>query len=405
VPDVFTQARSGGTVTETASANIASGSSDVFTLVVAAPASLANGANFSDTATVSASNPDTNTTNDTATVTGSVVNNSPNADLAVTAAGPSSSTEGNTVTYTLTVTNAGPSSAASTTLTDTLPSILTFKSATITQGTFSHSGGVVTFSIGTLAAGGKVTATVVAVAAEDGSTSNTASVSSSNPDPNTANNTASVTTSFAEPAISVSGSIRTKNHTLTNFQTATFTHANGVEPASAFSATINWGDGTTSAGTITLSGTTYSVTGSHTYTSGGNHTISTSVKETGNSALPEGGNKLETDPGKLPLKQRDVVRAPFADDQGRRPRHPPRAAVVPPALPTRPPHPTDSAAPVILGSPTVSGQYGTAGAGALPTDSAVRVTDEFFSREGLVLYPPTSRRSASPAGWLADPGL
>ena len=38
---------------------------------------------------------------------------------------------------------------------------------------------------------------------------------------------------------------------------ATFTHANGVEPASAFTATINWGDGTTSTGTITLSGTTY----------------------------------------------------------------------------------------------------------------------------------------------------
>jgi uncharacterized repeat protein (TIGR01451 family) len=403
--DSFTFNHSGGTVTETAT-SMPSGNSDGFSLVVFAPSSLSNGAPFNDTASVSASNPDPNPSNNTDTVTGSVVNTSPNADLAVTASGPSSSTEGNTVTYTLKVTNAGPSSAAGTTLTDTLPSILTFKSATTTQGTFSQSGGVVTFSIGNLGAGGTVTATVVAQAAEDGSTSDTASVSSSNPDPNTANNTASVTTSFSEPAISVSGAIRTKQHTVTNFQTATFTHANGVEPASAFSATINWGDGQTSAGTITLSGTTYSVTGSHTFVTNGFHTVRTTVVETGNSALPEGGNKLDTDPGKLPLKQRDIVRAPFgapfADDQGRRRGHPPR-----------PPHPADSAAitptesdaSVIPGSPTLSGQQGTAGAGSLPTDPAVRVTDEFFSREGLVLYPPTSRRSASPAGWLADPGL
>jgi hypothetical protein len=79
-------------------------------------------------------------------------------------------------------------------------------------------------------------------------------------------NNASATTSFTEPAINVSGPIHTKNRRLSNVQVATFTHANGVEPASAFMATINWGDGTTSAGTITLSGTTYSVKGTHTYT-------------------------------------------------------------------------------------------------------------------------------------------
>src|SRR6185312_7911592 len=71
-------------------------------------------------------------------------------------------------------------------------------------------------------------------------------------------------------------------------QVATFTHANGVEPAGNFSATINWGDGRTSAGTITLSGTTYTVTGSHSYRQRGNHTITTTVTETGNAVAKMG---------------------------------------------------------------------------------------------------------------------
>jgi uncharacterized repeat protein (TIGR01451 family) len=288
--DGFTLNQSGGTATETATGNIASGASDTFTLVVAAPSSLGNGAPFNDTASVSASNPDPNTSNNSATVTGSVVNNNPNADLSVSPSGPTSANEGNTITYTVTVNNAGPSSATGTTLTDTLGSILNFKSATTTQGTFSVSGGVVTFSIGTIASGGSVTVTVTAQAVEDGSTSNSASVTSSSPDPNTGNNSGSVSTSVAEGSISVSGPIRTRQQTLTNFQVATFTHASAVEPTSAFSATINWGDGTTSAGTIGLSGSTYTVTGSHTYSGGGRHTISTTVVEVGQAV-----NKI--DPG------------------------------------------------------------------------------------------------------------
>jgi uncharacterized repeat protein (TIGR01451 family) len=304
--DGFTLNQSGGTATETATGTIASGSSDTFTLVVAAPSSLGNGAPFNDTASVSASNPDPNTGNNSATVTGSIVNNNPNADLSVAVSGPSSANEGNSVTYTVTVTNAGPSSATSTVLTDTLGSILNFQSATTTQGTFSASGGVVTFTIGTIASGGTVTATVTAQAIEDGSTSNGASVTSSSPDPNTANNSGSVTTSVAEGSISVSGSIRTRQQTLTNFQVATFTHASAVEPTSAFSATINWGDGTTSAGTIGLSGSTYTVTGSHTYSGGGRHTISTTVVEVGQAV-----DKIQDDGGhSKSWRKADLVQSP-----------------------------------------------------------------------------------------------
>jgi uncharacterized repeat protein (TIGR01451 family) len=309
--DGFTLTQSGGNATETATANIASGSSDTFSLVVSAPGSLANGAAFNDTASVTASNPDPNTANNTATVTGSIVNNNPNADLSVSMSGPSSGNEGDTVTYNITVTNAGPSNAGSVVLTDTLGSILSFKSATASQGTFSQSGSTVTFNMGTINSGGSATASVTVQAIEDGSTSDSASVTSANADPNTGNNSASVTTSFTEPTISVSGSIRTSSRTLTNFTTATFTHASGVEPVSAFNATIHWGDNTTSAGTITLSGTTYTVTGSHTYSSGRNHTITTTVVEAGNSPVNESGDKLGDDrPGADQWNEGDLVRLP-----------------------------------------------------------------------------------------------
>lgn len=52
---------------------------------------------------------------------------------------------------------------------------------------------------------------------------------------------------------------------LSNVPVATFTAGNGAEPAGNFQTTIFWGDGSSSAGTVVESGTTYIVTGSHTY--------------------------------------------------------------------------------------------------------------------------------------------
>ena len=70
---------------------------------------------------------------------------------------------------------------------------------------------------------------------------------------------------MAEPTIVVSAPKTVSGKNQNNVTVATFTHASGVEPASAFVATINWGDSSTSTGTITQSGTTYTVKGSHTY--------------------------------------------------------------------------------------------------------------------------------------------
>ena len=146
-----------------------------------------------------------------------------------------------------------------------------------------------TFSFGSLGVGQSATATVTVVASEDGNLNNSAAVTSSILDPISSNNLVVVTTAVAEPPIVVSAPKTLSGKNQSNVKVATFTHANGVEPASAFVATINWGDNTTSTGTITESGTTYTVKGSHTYASNGSHTVTTTVVENDSSPKPNPG--------------------------------------------------------------------------------------------------------------------
>jgi uncharacterized repeat protein (TIGR01451 family) len=354
--DAFTQGGSGGTVTETANGIITNGSSDQFTIVVFAPTSLANGAPFNDTATVSSNNPDPNPSNNSFTVMGTVVNNGAMSDLSLTVAGASSSLEGNKVKYTITVKNNGPNDNAGVVATDQLGSLLKFVSATASQGTFSQSNGVVTFNIGSMANGATVTLTVTGQALEDGSTSDSASVTGNDSDPNPNNNNASKTTNFTEAAIVVSAPITTTQTTLTNFQVAHFTHANGVEPAGNFLATINWGDGSSSQGTITKVGNRYNVTGSHTYNVGGSHTITTTVVETGQ-AVDKGEDEKPGD---------DIVHLPFGSNG------------------------TDSATFAVSQTPLSTRSLGDAGWAAWLADQAFtsRSTQQFFSpnADGLAVF-------------------
>jgi uncharacterized repeat protein (TIGR01451 family) len=281
--DSFTLSQSGGTATETASAAINPGSSDTFTLVVTAPAGAAPGSSFNDSASVTATTADPNTSNNSATQNGTIVG-AP-ADLAVADSGPPNADEGDQVTYTVTVTNTdAASSGTGVVLTDTLGTNLRYISATASQGTFSQSGGVVMFNVGTLAPGASATVTITAQATEDGAVTDSASVTSTSADPNTTNNSASASTLVAEPAIFVSGPITVSGKNQSNIVVATFTHAAGVESTGAFNAVINWGDGQTSIGTVTLSGTTYSVRGSHRYRQGNIHTVTTTVTEIGQAA-------------------------------------------------------------------------------------------------------------------------
>ena len=214
--------------------------------------------------------------------TGGVVGSA--ADLAVTNhLVPTGTSEGDTLEYDLTATNNGFTSATKVVLTDTLGTNLKYVGGYTGQGTAKVSANVVTFSFGTVAVGQTVIARIYAQAIEEGNLTNTASVTSSVFDADTTNNTRTVTTAVTEGPIVVSAPITVSGTKQSGIAVATFTHVNGLEPASDFVATIDWGDGTTSLGTISQGkgnkSSTYTVKGSHTYSTGGTHTVTTTVVE------------------------------------------------------------------------------------------------------------------------------
>ncbi len=84
------------------------------------------------------------------------------ADPAITKSGdPSLVRPGETVTFTITVTNKGTAAAPNVTVTDTINPPLIFVSASATQGSFTVTGNVVRFTIGTVNPGQIITLTVV----------------------------------------------------------------------------------------------------------------------------------------------------------------------------------------------------------------------------------------------------
>jgi Domain of unknown function DUF11/Domain of unknown function (DUF4214) len=212
----------------------------------------------------------------------------PTSDIEVSQTAPGSGVEGSPITYTITVMNNGPTDDPSLTVTDTLPAGSMFVTATASQGTFMVSGGVVTFDVGALASGASATLTVTVTPVEEGPLANTASATASgNPDVFSGNDSSTATVTVAEPPISSTGAAVAgfELTPLVNVPVATFSHANGVEPPDHFSATINWGDGTTSAGTVVRAGAGYQVLGSHTYTDEGAFALSVSVTDDGAAAV------------------------------------------------------------------------------------------------------------------------
>jgi uncharacterized repeat protein (TIGR01451 family) len=121
------------------------------------------------------------------------------ADLEISKAdSPDPVTVGDNLTYTITVTNLGPDAATNVVVTDTLPSGVTFVSAS--PGCV-HSAGVVTCNLGNIPAGGFVTITIVVTVTAPGTISNTATVTSDTLDPKTANNSDAEPTEVSEGPI------------------------------------------------------------------------------------------------------------------------------------------------------------------------------------------------------------
>jgi uncharacterized repeat protein (TIGR01451 family) len=123
------------------------------------------------------------------------------ADLSITKSdSPDPVTEGGQLTYTIEVRNGGPDPAAGVAVTDDLaPSDFDLVSVTPSQGSCDTQGGQkITCNLGTLASGGAGTVTIQVTAKKPGTVTNTASVTSSEPDPLASNNTVTETTTVLE---------------------------------------------------------------------------------------------------------------------------------------------------------------------------------------------------------------
>lgn len=224
------------------------------------------------------------------------------ADLSLSLGAPTSVSENGALTYTFVVTNKGPGDAANVVLTDPLPAGATFQSASLGQGTYAVVNGQLVLSLGTIANGVSVSGTLTFTAGDDGTiVSNTASVSSDTPDPQTANNSASASTSVTDAMLSVTGGFAvsaTEGSASATQMVAAFSDPAGAEALADYSATINWGDGSSSAGAISYNAATglFSVVGSHLYAEQGSYALSVTVHHDSALDVSVAGTATVSDP-------------------------------------------------------------------------------------------------------------
>jgi uncharacterized repeat protein (TIGR01451 family) len=110
--------------------------------------------------------------------------------------------------YTTDIQNEGPDNASGVTFRDTLPNTVSFVSATASQGSCTHSNGIVTCAIGSLASGFDATVSISVTMgpnAHDGTVTNTMNVTAVEPDPTPANNTAGLDTAVRTITVQTSG--------------------------------------------------------------------------------------------------------------------------------------------------------------------------------------------------------
>jgi len=181
----FVSASAGGVFTAgqviwTDLGSLAAGASTNLTLTVTAPA---NGASLTNTASVGSPTADPSLTNNLTPPVLTTV--TPVADLAVGKSGPATIFAGTNFDYVIAVTNFGPSSSGGLSVTDNLPSGLTFVSATPAAST---NGSQVVWSLGSLLTGATTNLTLTVNATVRTALTNFASVGGPGFDPNLTNN-------------------------------------------------------------------------------------------------------------------------------------------------------------------------------------------------------------------------
>lgn len=138
-------------------------------------------------------------------------------------------------------------------------------------------------SAGTVTAGGTTGSFMVAGShtyAEEGSGTVTVTITSTLTSATVA--TATAATTIADAPLTAAGVTAATGQSFTG-TVATFTDANTNAPASDFTASIAWGDGSTTAGTVTGSGGSYAVSGQHTYAGTGSSTVTVVISDAGGS--------------------------------------------------------------------------------------------------------------------------
>ena len=142
--------------------DLANGAGSDITIVVS-PDVVVEPTDITNTVTVAATEEDPTPGNNTATTTTTV--NPPEADMSVsTSSSPATPMVNEPVTFTMTVTNNGPSDNTGVVLTVTLPADGTFVSGAIDQGECEVFKGSLVCTIGAMAAGASVNATIVVTA-------------------------------------------------------------------------------------------------------------------------------------------------------------------------------------------------------------------------------------------------
>ncbi len=265
---------------------IAGSSSATVTLVLNANAvgTIMNNASVSTTSTES------NTGNNSASPINIAVTAS--ADLSITKSGPPTAAAGLPIVYTITVTNNGPSDASAVSVNDPTPSGTTF---------VSNSGACTTpfpCSLGIVTAGQtkSITATFTTPSTFTGtSIANTATVTSTTPDPSAGNNSSTVTTPFGPPnadlvlvksgpASAAPGATVVYTLTIVNNGPATALNVSVADPTPAGLSFVSNSGGCTSAfpcslGTLT-NGQSATITAAYTVTANSGSVTNTAIVST-----------------------------------------------------------------------------------------------------------------------------